>query len=41
MFDFVSPFGNITNIDLGVPVYVNIENGIAAMDLAQIAGVSA
>ena len=41
MFDFVSPFGNITNIDLGVPVYVNIENGIAAMALAQIAGVSA
>lgn len=40
MFDFVSPFGNINNIDLGVPVYVNIENGIAAMALAQIAGVS-
>lgn len=41
MFDFVSPFGNIANIDLGVPVYVNIENSIAAMALAQIAGVSA
>ena len=41
MFDFISPLGNIANIDLGVPVYVNIENGVAAMALAQIAGVSA
>ncbi len=41
MFDLVSPLGNIANIDLGVPVYVNIENGVAAMALAQIAGVSA
>ena len=37
-FDFVSPLGNISNIELGVPVSVNIENGIAAMALAQIAG---
>ena len=37
-FDFVSPLGNIPNIELGVPVSVNIENGIAAMALAQIAG---
>lgn len=37
-FDFVSPFGNIKDIQLGVPVYVNIENGIAAMALAQIGG---
>lgn len=41
MFDYVSPLGNIANITLGVPVYVNIENGIAAMALSQIAGVSA
>jgi len=40
-FDLVSPLGNITGIHLGVPVTVNIENGIAAMALAQIAGVSA
>ena len=37
-FDFVSPLGNIPDIELGVPVSVNIENGIAAMALAQIAG---
>lgn len=39
-FDLVSPFGNITGIQLGVPVSINIENGIAAMALAQIAGLS-
>ncbi len=37
-FDLKSPFGNIDDIELGVPVNVNIENGIAAMALAQIAG---
>lgn len=37
-FDYISPLGNIANIQLGVPVYVNIENGIAAMALAQIGG---
>ena len=37
-FDLVSPLGNIPRIELGVPVSVNIENGIAAMALAQIAG---
>lgn len=41
LFDYISPLGNISNITLGVPVYVNIENGIAAMALSQIAGVSA
>lgn len=41
VFDLVSPFGNIADIDLGVPVSVNIENGIAAMALAQIAGATA
>ena len=38
VFDFVSPLGNISDIELGVPVSINIENGIAAMALAQIAG---
>lgn len=40
-FDFISPLGNIPGIELGVPVSVNIENGIAAMALAQIAGATA
>lgn len=37
-FDFVSPLGNITGISLGVPVAINIENGVAAMALAQLSG---
>lgn len=37
-FDFISPLENIKDVQLGVPVYVNIENGIAAMALAQIGG---
>lgn len=41
VFDYVSPFGNIKDIQLGVPVAINIENGIAAMALAQISGVNA
>ena len=41
VFDLVSPLGNISDISLGVPVMVNIENGIAAIALAQIAGVPA
>ena len=40
-FDYVSPLGNIKDIQLGVPVAINIENGIAAMALAQLSGVSA
>ena len=38
VFDYVSPLGNIDNISLGVPVGINIENGIAALALAQLAG---
>lgn len=41
IFDFVSPFGNIKDVELGVPVSINIDNGIAAMALAQIAGATA
>ena len=41
VFDYVSPLGNIADIRLGVPVYVNIENGLAAMALAQIGGATA
>lgn len=45
VFDFVHPTGihpsgRISNIRLGVPVYINIENGIAAMALALLNGVS-
>ena len=40
-FDLVSPIENIPNIELGVPVAINIDNGIAAMALAQIAGATA
>ena len=37
-FDFISPFESIKNIQLGQPVPINIENGIAAMAMAQLAG---
>ncbi len=40
-FDLVSPLGNIADIELGVPVTINIDNGIAAMALAQLAGAQA
>lgn len=39
-FDYVSPLGNIRDVQLGVPVSINIENGIAAMALAQMSGVT-
>jgi len=38
VFDFVSPQGVVRDVQLGVPVSINIENGIAAMALAQLAG---
>jgi UDP-N-acetylmuramate--alanine ligase len=40
-FDFVSPIENVKNIELGQPVPINIENGIAAMAMAQLAGCTA
>ena len=39
-FDFVSPRGTVKDIQLGVPVSINIENGIAAMAMAQLCGVT-
>lgn len=39
-FDFVAPDVCIPNIQLGVPVKVNIENGVAAMALAWLNGVT-
>ena len=40
-FDFVSPFESIPGVSLGQPVPINIENAIAAMDMAQLCGCSA
>ena len=40
-FDFISPIESIKNIELGQPVPINIENGIAAMATAQLAGCTA
>ncbi|MCI6337980.1 MAG: UDP-N-acetylmuramate--L-alanine ligase [Prevotella sp.] len=40
-FDFVSPIENVRNVRLGQPVPINIENGVAAMAMAQLAGCSA
>lgn len=41
IFDLISPIENIPGIELGVPVAINIDNGIGAMALAQIAGATA
>ena len=40
-FDFISPVENVSNVKLGQPVPINIENGVAAMALAQLNGCSA
>lgn len=40
VFDFVSPWQTVRDIRLGVPVSINIDNGIAAMALAQLCGVT-
>uniref|UniRef100_A0AB33J248 UDP-N-acetylmuramate--L-alanine ligase n=2 Tax=unclassified Prevotella TaxID=2638335 RepID=A0AB33J248_9BACT len=40
-FDFVSPIENVKDVQLGQPVPINIENGIAAMAMAQLSGCSA
>ncbi|MDR3058928.1 MAG: UDP-N-acetylmuramate--L-alanine ligase [Prevotella sp.] len=39
-FDFVTPKGIINNIQLGVPVKINIENSIGSMALAWLNGVT-
>ncbi len=41
IFDFISPIENVTDIQLGQPVPINIENGIAAMAMAQLNGCTA
>ncbi len=37
-FDFISPIENVKNVRLGQPVPINIENGVAAMAMAQLNG---
>ena len=41
LFDYVSPWQRIENIELGVPVSINIDNGIASMAMAEICGATA
>ncbi|MBQ7632311.1 MAG: UDP-N-acetylmuramate--L-alanine ligase [Paludibacteraceae bacterium] len=40
-FDYVSPLATIKDIELGVPVWVNIENAVAAITVALLVGVEA
>ena len=40
-FDLVSPIENVKDIQLGQPVPINIENGVAAMAMAQLNGCTA
>ena len=41
IFDYISPWQKIDDIELGVPVSINIENGIASMAMAEICGATA
>lgn len=41
VFDFVSPAGNVADVELGQPIPINIENAVAAMALAQLNGCTA
>lgn len=41
VFDFISPIESISGVELGQPVPINVENGIAAMAMAQLSGCSA
>lgn len=40
-FDFISPIERVNNVQLGQPIPINIENGVAAMAMAQLNGCSA
>ena len=40
-FDFISPIENVENVQLGQPVPINVENGVAAMAMAQLNGCTA
>ena len=41
IIDYVSPWQRIEDIELGVPVSINIDNGIASMAMAEICGATA
>lgn len=41
IFDYVSPWQRIENVELGVPVSINIENGVVSMAMAEICGATA
>ncbi len=40
-FDFISPIKSVTGVKLGQPIPINIENGVAAMAMAQLCGCTA
>jgi len=40
-FDFISPIENVLGVELGQPIPINIENGVAAMAMAQLNGCTA
>ena len=40
-FDFISPIETVRDVELGQPIPINIENGIAAMAMAQLNGCTA
>ena len=40
-FDFISPLGDIPQVSLGQPIPINIDNGVAAMAVAQLSGCTA
>ena len=37
-FDYVSPLGSIADVELGVPIPINVENAVAAMAMTQLSG---
>lgn len=37
-FDFISPIENVTQVELGHPIPINVENAVAAMAMAQLNG---
>lgn len=41
IIDYVSPWQRINDVELGVPVSINIDNGIASMAMAELCGVPA
>ena len=40
-FDFISPIENVTHVELGHPIPINVENAVAAMAMAQLNGCTA